>query len=208
MLFVLLTLPFALYGQTSADCSDFAVTGPSAVLTMNEPYRFEAKFTPSVDASTYTIKWTVDNGKIVSGQGTLAIEVAKVKPGTSIQAVAEVTGLGECDRTASDSLIICEAQVKPFLINEFGELPADELQFRIEKALEELRSDPTASLYWVSYGPEKKVAEFERAVRDLITYRDGENGPDSFVLVNGGIEDELRVRIWIVPAGADSSIVN
>lgn len=198
---ILVTLTAISFGQDSSNCGDFTVTGPPGVVVLQ---RFEAKFSPPVDPSRYTIKWTVDNGKILSGQGTLVLQALGNDDGTTIRATAEVTGLGVCNRTASDTGVVCDC-VEPILIDEFGTFPDDELQVRLENLLNNLRSDPTATGFVLAYGPIEVVAQFMHRARKLLPKRDE---PWQLLFKNAGDEDELRVRIWIVPAGADASQID
>ncbi|NNE67877.1 MAG: hypothetical protein HKN33_15040 [Pyrinomonadaceae bacterium] len=193
--------------EKECNCSELTVSGPAAVVQPGSTMTFTANVTGG-DQQNLNFNWSVDKGSIVSGQGTQTITVGGTDAleGQTIRATVDMTSDCEvCKRSASDTGVVA-TKPKPVLIDEFGKLANNDLKARIDNLYINLQSDPTATGYIINYGPAREVARREKVIRDHIAFRSLD--PDKVVLVNGGVEDTIRTRVWVVPAGADSSTIN
>lgn len=193
--------------EQACDCGSLDVSGPPAVVKPGETMTFRAEMTGG-DQQNLNYNWSVDKGSILSGQGTPSIVVGGTDSlaGQTVSASVEVTAdCAECTQTGSDTGIVAE-KPDPVLIDEFGKLANNDVKARIDNLYINLQSDPTATGYIINYGPAREVSRREKVIRDHIRMRSLD--PDRVVLVNGGVEGSIRTRVWVVPAGADSSSVN
>ncbi|MDH3493709.1 MAG: hypothetical protein OEM82_09180, partial [Acidobacteriota bacterium] len=193
--------------EKACDCGSLSVSGPPAVVRPGQTMTFRAEVTGG-DQQNLVYTWEVDKGSILSGQGTPSIVVGGTDElaGETITANVEVTAdCEECKRSGSDTGIVAQPP-QPVLIDEFGKLVNNDVKARIDNLYINLQSDPTATGYIINYGPAREVARREKVIRDHIAFRSLD--PDKVILVNGGVESSIRTRVWVVPAGADSSTID
>jgi hypothetical protein len=94
--------------------------------------------------SNLTFKWTVSNGKIVSGQGTSSVTIdVRGFEGQSVTATVEVGGLPDktCLNVASCTLAVCGLRV-PRKIDEYGNLSLKEERARFDNFAAQLQTNP------------------------------------------------------------------
>ncbi|MCB1023456.1 MAG: PKD domain-containing protein [Acidobacteria bacterium] len=190
------------------ECPSISVSEPAVAVNPGENMTFTANVSGgSQDSQTYN--WTVNQGTIVEGQGSPTITVSTSGlVNTTVTAEVEIGGLCDVctDNKASGSGIVAP-KPNPVLRDEFGKLANDDVKARLDPYASDLQADPNATGYIVNYGSSKLVAQREKLIRDYLVK---DRGIDSsrLVFVNGGVEPQIRTRLWIVPAGADSSSVD
>ena len=160
----------------------------------------------SQDSVTYN--WSVNQGAIVDGEGTSTITVNTAGlSDTTVTASVVIGGLcAECPKESSGSGLVLK-KIEPEYKEEFGDVPNDEVKARLDAYAADLQADPDATGYIVNYGTARQVTIRERLARTYLTDNRGIDA-SRLVFVNGGVEPEIRTRLWIVPAGADPSSVN
>lgn len=191
------------------ECGSLSVTGPAAAVRPGETMTFTASIAGG-DQQNVTYNWSVDNGTIVSGQGTSTITVGGTENlgGSTVVARVNTTGDGQCTTctlTGSETGIVSQPPVAT-MIDEFGKAANNDVKARIDNLFIALGNDPTATGYVINYGSAREVARRERVIRAHI--RDRNLDGSRIVFVNGGVERTIRTRLWVVPAGADTSTVN
>lgn len=199
-------MAFGISVVAQSSCPTISVMGPSGIVPIGENMIFTAKI--GKEAENYKIEyfWTVTNGKIVDGQGTLNPKFIS-DDGCSGSATLQVKGLPEnCPQTASVSFeMSCCPPPTRLLIDEFSENPPRIHKERLENLRVELFNDPTAKAYIVE--------KFKRGTsRNAIKQRISQT---FFYLIQTlAIEkerislqifyaDENLTQFWIVPAGAE-----
>ena len=190
-------------------CPQFELQTQPYVSKPGEVETFSLLVPETVEKQEIAILWTVTNGELLSGQGTTKISVTSAIDGKSPRATVEVRGPGECVFKASD-INFGDSPPKPKLIYQFEAIQDNELGTLLGELMEKVSiEDPTASLYIVNYGRARDVAIRERTISESIRIR-VEGVTDMIVLANGGDEtyEKLTTRIWIVPAGADTSKID
>ena len=191
-----------------ANCPTLKVDCPSQV-SVKDTLKFTAALQAGDPKISPTYNWTVSAGTIKSGQGTSAIQVsiAGIDPVTMVTATVE---LGGFDRSCGDSSTAasCSASVvkkaEARRIDEYGKLTPKEEETRLDKFIIELKLDPAAQGYIVSYnarngrpGDAQKAAD--RASIYLIRKRGLE--VSRVVTVAGGSREQPTVELWLVPPG-------
>lgn len=203
LVLVLVSAGFAL-GQRANDdehCPTIGLNGPLTAVRAGETVAFSVGISKEADPKKIRFRWSLSGGELVSGQGTNHI-TAKILRDTV--ATVKVSGLDSvCKDTADFKLKVGAKKVSPILFDEFGKVKNKLLRKRIIALLDALKSNPGAKGYVLSYGSSAKVKKREDLIRSMVA---GE--ASRVVLVERGTEPDLRTRVWIVPAGADSSRLN
>ncbi|HUF04164.1 MAG TPA: hypothetical protein VMM38_08305 [Aridibacter sp.] len=193
------------------ECPELTVDGPASAVESGETMTFTANVVGG-NQQTITYSWEVDQGTIISGQGTPQIVVGtEGLENTNVRATVTITGDPgcNCDASASETGVVAP-EPDPELVDEFGPLSPNDVRARLDIFATRLANEPTATGYIVNYGSASDVARRERLIRDhLVSNPLGPQiDPSRLVFVNGGVETTIRTRLWIVPAGADASTVN
>ena len=184
-------------------CPNVSIYCPDTV-AVGAPVTFNAEVTGGTPGVTPTYNWKVSAGTITSGQGTpsITVDTAGVA-GQAITATLEVLGYNlTCNA-------VCTTQVPaPREGTRFDVYP--NVNFNNEKARLDnfavaLQNDPNARGYIVVYGsrrgrPDEASRRGERG-RAYLTNERG-IGSERVVVLTGGPQEQLRVELWIVPAGA------
>jgi hypothetical protein len=152
-----------------------------------------------------TYNWTVSAGEIISGQGTSSITV-RTPSDRSVSNITATVTLGglpvgcDCPNTASETAGISPTP-EAVLINEFENIPPDQIRAQLDAFFADLQANPDAQGYIINYGPPRLVAARERLIRNHIAFR--QFPADRITFVNGGdTGGGIRTRLWRVPAGA------
>ncbi|MGI8669275.1 MAG: hypothetical protein ACR2J3_05410, partial [Aridibacter sp.] len=183
------------------------VVPPPAAVRPGENMVFTANVVG--DSTGLRYNWDVDNGDIISGQGTTRITVnTEGRTDTTVTATLNIEGFPNdcgCIGSITETGIIA-GEIGPELIDEFEGIPNNDVRTRLDSFFIRLQGDPTATGYIINYGSARQVAARERLIRNHIQFR----GFDAsrIVLVNGGVESGIRTKLWLVPQGVDPSNLN
>lgn len=194
--------------EREIDCPVIGVNPPNAAVSPGENMRFSTSLDESLIKNlNIKINWTVDVGTIISGQGTNEIVVATDGLNdATITASIEVLGLPEiCVNKYFDTGIVAGLPIgEP--IDNFGEIPNDDVRARTDSLFISLQSDPNSKAFIINYGSRKAVIKRENIIRNHVKLR----GYDinRMVFQYKGEEKEIRTIFWIVPEGADASDLN
>lgn len=209
-LFVLLMSSFV-FAQTNEaknqkKCPTIAVASPPSAVLPGEIMTFSLEIDGEYDEEKLKIKWSVDGGTIVQGQGTKILSVINTEGKDETITVTANVNIGEgCQLSASETgiTVVCAL---PRLFDEFGNINAEDIWSRIDSYLAELQNNPGSEGYIVNYGSERKI----KLRKELIKYylKNRKADLSKLVFANGGKEKEIRTRFWIVPNGADASVID
>lgn len=186
------------------ECATVSAMGPSSTVNAGESMTFTARLSGGSQQNA-TYNWTVNNGTIVSGQGTQSITVSTASDAydTTVTASVEVGGLcADCPRTASASGMTNAKPPVPMPrpLDNAGPMVPDDLKKRLDGLRGELQNDPGARGYIVNTGDAKAKA---LRIRHLNAAMDFQGIDKSRVtIVDGGGSGPINSAIWIVPAGA------
>ncbi len=188
------------------ECPQVSITAPPSAVNPGDNMTFTANVSGG-SQSNVTYEWSVDKGSIISGQGTPTITVSTSGlSDTTINATAKVGGLCDtCPPTYSEAGIVGR-NPQPTLVDEFGNIQNNDVRQRLDAFFVELQNDPSATGYIVNYGSARQVNRRVRLIRNHIRLRGFP--ADRIVFVSGGVESQIRTKLWKVPAGADPSTVN
>lgn len=163
-------------------------------------------FTANVSGGpAVTYNWTVSAGTIESGQGTpsIVVRTSVADAGTNIRADVVISGLDpacNCPDRAGESAPVATI-LQAILIDEFGNLPADDIRGRLDNFFQELSNNPNNQGYIINYGTPAQIAARERLITNHITMRGFDRG--RITLVRGGDTGEgPKTKLYRIPPGA------
>lgn len=146
--------------------------------------------------------WTVENGRIISGQGTVSITV-QFNSAMSITAAVEVKGLPENCPDMASATGIYDPPPKAIVIDEFPTSSRQLEKAKLNNLIAALKDDLTTFVYILIYADEnisrKKLKQKENEIRKYLS--DKGASTDRIAVVKGGERKDL-IRLFIVPAGA------
>ncbi|HJS50890.1 MAG TPA: hypothetical protein VJ781_03235 [Pyrinomonadaceae bacterium] len=183
-------------------CPTLSVTGPAGVTSPGDTMTFTAT---AVGGPAVTYNWTVSAGTIESGQGTpsIVVRTSVADAGTNITATVTIEGTDpacNCDRTRSESGPVATI-LQAILIDEFGNLPADDIRGRLDNFFQELSNNPNNQGYIINYGTPAQIAARERLITNHINFRNFDRS--RITLVRGGDTGEgPKTRLYRIPPGA------
>lgn len=186
------------------DCPTVSVIPPPSVVRVGEAMRFSGKLTGNTDLDKFEYMWTVDKGRIIKGQGTDSIVVVLDEEGdTTVTATVNILNQKHCDLSASDTGIVCTCG-DPVILDEFGELPTDDLRARFDNVFIYLQNDPKAKAVVINYGLDKDIKARKKLINNHMKFRGYDK--NRIIFEDGGREKTIRTLIGLVPEGADPSV--
>lgn len=202
---LILTFCGGAFAQTNETlpCPTIDVLGPVDVTSFDEPVIFNAKVNQQAPKLNLKYSWSVQNGEIIQGQGTLTIKVLQKDFGVSLTATLEITGLPkECAVTASASAPMCEC-IGFFQMDEFSIAVSQIDKARLDNLTILLNNNPNANAYIVERFKKKTsrkaIAQKNKIIAGYLKGNGIETG--RFVLLNA-LALENSTQFFIVPAGA------
>ncbi|HXH69690.1 MAG TPA: hypothetical protein VNI60_05000 [Pyrinomonadaceae bacterium] len=180
-------------------CADVSITGPSGLIKAGETMTFTANVS---GGNVATYNWSVDNGEIISGQGTNTITVQTTATTTgNVTATLNTTGdCPECARTVTGIGSI-SAPIIFVQVDEFGPLSNDDVRNRLDSFFVELQNNPNDQGVIINYGSARNVARRETLIRNHIRFRNFDASRIRFE--RGAEEPTIRTRLIRVPPGAE-----
>ncbi len=188
------------------ECGTLEVTGPPTTVEPGETMTFTARLTGG-DEENVTFNWSVDKGRIIGSStgSSITVDTTGLREETVTATVTTSSSCPECGAEGTETGVVGGPE-PPERFDEFGNIPNNDVRNRLDLFFVELQNRPDATGYIVNYGTANQVARRERLIRDHMRLR---NLPsDRIVFVNGGVESQIRTRLWIVPAGADPSTID
>ena len=169
------------------------------------PITFSASVTGADQTKTLTYKWTVSSGTIASGDGTSSITVdVSGLEGSSFTAAVDVTGLpGYCSSAASCTTNTCGLR-SGRKVDEYGALNQADEKARLDQFAVELKKEPTAQGYILSYaGRRARAGEAQMRGDKAKTHLVKGRGFDErkIVVIDAGHREELAIELYIVRSG-------
>jgi hypothetical protein len=202
----ILVFSFSAFAQAEV-CPKIEVTG-GGVVQPEAPMNFSVVLKSEVELSAFKYKWKISAGTITKGQNSssITVDTTGLADGTAVTATVEIKGLPEnCLNTASESgAVYGIVDIFP-LIDEFGNLPRNEMRARIDAFFLTLGSSPKDQAYIVNYGTDKEVSAREKLIRNHIALRKYDATRIIFVR-EGATPKEVSgiwTRFYILPPGME-----
>ncbi len=192
--------------KEKTECPKIEIISPPSAVHPGDTMKFTVSFDEQLKVSDLELKWSVDRGKIIEGQGTKEISVStEGLRDTTINAQLEVVGLPKsCASKFTDAGIVAGITCGSPL-DEFGSLENDDVRARLDNLFISLQNYPKAMGHIINFGSNKEILKRKKLIKNHIKFRkfDGKR----IIYINGGKEEQIRTKIWIVPAGADTSCI-
>ncbi|MDQ6788781.1 MAG: hypothetical protein M3033_18420 [Acidobacteriota bacterium] len=203
---------FASFAQTNktSKCPTIFITVPPGFPIPNEPIIYTATIGKEVENYNVKYDWTVANGKIIEGQGTLVAKVLQNDIAKNLTVTFEVSGLlPDCSNIASETMAIDLVAPQAFLIKEFSAPIAQIEKAKIFEKLTALEDNPNSRLYIIfrhtKNTPQKIITRKERKLFDNLIKAGIER--ERITLIKDFANTE-SVQFWLVPAGATPPKIN
>ncbi|MGB7209405.1 MAG: hypothetical protein WBD27_12140 [Pyrinomonadaceae bacterium] len=196
------------FAQTSPDpsCPSIQVFGPAGIVHPNDIARYTAKVDAKGQKLDLTYLWSVSAGKVISGQGTLGIEVRWPKR-DSITVTIEVKGVPDgCPIRASETASI-DFPPEPIKLAQFNGATFVGDKLELNKIVRTMNDNPNNQLYvYFAYKQEpagKLAQERERHAVDYLAAAIGDLSRITAVQLFDGVD---LVQFWRVPPGANNPL--
>ena len=174
-------------------------------LQFDQPLTFSANVTGLSPSTAHPFYWTTSAGTIIDGQGTSSIRVdTRGLGGQSVTATLTVQGYS-MDCSASCSVAI-PLQIPPSRrFDEFPNISRNDEKARLDNLAIALQNDPSAVAYVIVY-PNRSGAngDVEKHTKRIVDYLVNSRGINAgrIMTLRGPARNELRIELWITPAGA------
>ncbi len=173
---------------------------------MGQPLTFSSRLAGGVPATVSPVyNWTVSAGTIISGQGTDTIRVDTTGlAGEIVRASLSVGGYNlECAGDCGVSIPLLKGTSVKF--DDFLNIPRNDEKARLDNYGVSLQNDPRSTAYVIVYpGRGAKRGDVRHHANRIVEYLVHSRGLDKsrIVTLEGPVRDELKVELWITPAGA------
>ena len=200
----MLALASAVSAQISEPCGIVEIDGPSNV-DVGARLVFKVKVT---NTSNPEFKWDVSVGTIIKGQGTDEIEVDTAGlGGLNVTAKVELIGAPSgCKNSASSTTpVIISKFFCGLAFDQYGDIKFEDEKARLDNFAIQISSDPHSSGLILMYAGQKtfkREAAYRlgRARTYLVNVREIDSS--RLVTVDCGFNQDLTLKLWIVPQGA------
>ena len=187
----------------TCNCATLSVSGPSGTTNPGDSMTFTAMTSVSGD---YTYNWSVSSGTITSGQGTPSITVSTTQEmaGSNVTASLKLGGTKEGCNCQTDASETAPVAPRPTAVpvDEYGPLKDDDVKARIDNFYIQLNNQPNAKGYIIIYGTPAQIKKQKAQIMKAITFR--KYDPTRVTFVDGPNNGEQKVKLWLVPQGADN----
>ena len=184
-------------------CPSVTISEPSGTTNSGQNMIFTANAIGATGTPSY--EWEVDNGEIISGQGTPTITVStEGLTDTTVRAKVTVTTDDNCncDVEAFGTGVVTGTP-QSYVIDEFTRLVDNDVKARVDNLYITLNNNPNATGYIINYGTPAQIRSRERQIDKALAFRNYDRS--RVVIVNGGNRGNgVETVFWIVPAGADA----
>lgn len=195
-----LVLSISAFAQTEKmPCPTIKVVG-GGVVKPGESMSFSVKVDDDAKDLKLEYEWTVSQGTISGGQGTASITVDTTElSAQNVTAEVKIKGLSEnCANNSSETGSV-DQEPPVELLDEYGNLPDNEVKARVDSLFFYLRDLPTYYGYIINYGTDKEIANRERQIRRAIDFR--KYDASRIKMIRGGANPTRGVwtKVWTFP---------
>ncbi len=211
-LILFLIFCFAALAQTNetSPCPMISITGPSDIISPNEPIIFAAHFSKKAEDFNLKYNWIVSSGEIIEGQGTLIVKVLQNDISKNLTATVEIKGLPkECESIASVTMSVDLAR-KPELFAEFSTASLQIDKARLDSLTKKLLDEPTATIYIIEkFKPNTSQKSIKQKVQKIKDYLIKEKGIEKdIIVILTALSDKNLSQFFIVPIGSSPPTIN
>lgn len=202
IIFVLLFYLSA-FSQENSNCPNIEIIAPDSITYTGEIMTFSFSEKVKIELENAEIKWSVDKGKIVKGQGTSKIEVdTKEVEDAVITANLEISNLSpNCKNSFSAKGIAVLRTGETIQDDQYGNLTIKEELLRLDIFLVELVNLPEFQGYIVmSYEKDNSLKRAKDRVRTLVKHLKYRGfPPERITFLFDKITKEDKTVLWKFP---------
>jgi hypothetical protein len=167
-------------------------------------YDFKAEISKDFEISKLKFEWTVTNGEILAGQGTLSIDVKPIDRCLDVTATFKISGLpGSCVSEVSvTGSISCDHRTTG--IDYYGRIPFGKEKLRLKKFADELEYRSAATGFIIKYFP-RSISKTKAYLnlQQILKYLELRGIDKSRIIFGATYDVEEKTSLWVVPAGAE-----
>jgi hypothetical protein len=197
---------FAQSNET-APCPSISVTGPPGIPAPDEPVIFTVEIGKEAEKFNTILKWNVNNGETIEGQGTNQIKVLwKDMCGTNLTATVEVIGLPkDCQTTASETAAISCCFTQSIIVDEFTISVNQIDKDRLDNLAQESGKNQDAQIYIIErFEKNTSPKSIERKNQKIVDYLKTQGIERDRITLLNAFDEENLTKFILVPAGASS----
>jgi hypothetical protein len=185
-------------------CPIFSVAGPSDVVIPGSLINFKAYF-KNFDTSKLKFEWTVTNGEIIKGQGTLSIDVKQIDCQKTTIATIRILELPEtCEVLASGEVAISHCGTGNKLIDEYEKVTNNVDKRRLNKLVVELQNEPSALGFIIkSFARNVSKSKAYLNLQQILEYLEFSGIDKNRIIFGATYDSKEKTNLWLVPAGRD-----
>jgi hypothetical protein len=155
-------------------CPELRVIGPAGLTSANERMRFVLELIGGGDTrNDLKYEWSIGNGEIIDGQGTLALEASSSIAGANVTATVTVKGLAAgCKKSASEISSVAP-EIPWEVLDEYGKITPNRERGRLDCFFTELTINPDNKGYILTYETgEGQFSRWKRHFKMIIKHAD------------------------------------
>ena len=155
------------------------------------------------DLSKLSFDWITTSGEIIDGQGTSRITILVNE---DLTAAVKIKGLPEGCPAEARETVIDETRPVAVLVDEFGNIPYEEVEARLDSFFTALSNAPNAQGYIINYGTNREKSRREAHLKNRIAIP--KYDASRVTIVRGGAnpsgERGVWTKLWLVPPGSET----
>lgn len=184
-------------------CISASITAPDSVISSARDFVAVARINYPDFEERLTYEWTITDGIILEGQGTLAIK-ANCLGLENCTVEFKIKGMPpECPSNVK-RLIDVWANTSPRKVDSYGHLTLDDEKPHLDLLATELKQKESAQGYIVVYGNSKEITEdITKRLNETRFYLTGDLkiSVDRVKVIYGGYKESPITELWITPPG-------
>lgn len=204
---------FLLLGSANAQadkntrCPTISAIAPPGLLVPGSPIKYTADIKGDIPSSSI-LRWSIDKGEILEGQGTTTLVVVDRNPAAgeiNITATLEVIGLPEgCSNTVAVTYNVMFCFPPPTIFDDFAVKGATLDKARLDRLINFLSESPNSTAYIIQYFPQNFTKKrIDSRVKQTSEYlRNSRLIPAENFTILAAQGTQTRTKFYIVPAGA------
>jgi hypothetical protein len=206
---LVLTFSFGTFAQTNeaSPCPTISVTGPPGLTRSGEIVTFTAELSKEADKFNPTYKWTVSDGEIVEGQGTLVINVLQKDSKEGFSATIEIFGLPKgCPTTFTVAPVISNDIVDIFPFDTYWKMAFADEKVRLQNAISQLEKEPDfIALFVINFTNKESYSAVKSRVTRITNFLNKNLGINRHKFkFEYSQRDNSNTEIYLLPKGFES----
>lgn len=187
-------------------CPRVYIKSESYLPNLTCPLEFFADVSSNDSKITPVYDWQIENGKIISGQGSQTIQVEPTNKSGTVTAKVNLKGFSlDCadgELTNTGQTVFGVPQYK---LDEFDRAQNGDIKARLDSFAVALQNDPLLQGYIVNYQGRtdpKASVERRKVLIQIYLFRSRGIASERIIFVDGGFRETISSELWVAVAGS------